>query len=94
MGEKEFDQVGVLIIATICLLVGIVLGYLFWGLNPVEYDEDCLDTLANEICIEEGYESGVDLRLEDNEYECKENIRKKGFDDFLWLEGEKESCIK
>ena len=99
MSKKEYTQsdatsflfagfaVGVLMVA---LIIAIIDNY-----NPVEYNKDCLDNLANEICIEEGYAgSGEDPFISANDFHCYENNRQPynahGFD---YLEGEKDKCL-
>ena len=80
-----------LIILTFALGFGLFLGWLIWGIDKPQYDSDCLDELANKICIEEGY-SLSDWRNE-RFFSCKVDERYAETMSMKWLEGEKEQCL-
>ena len=91
------DMVACFIITfLIALCTGGILGCMGVGCGGSDYDEDCLDRLANEICIEEGYAGGqVDSvwgKTAKNDIGCY--LHKRGQDIIMldWLEGEKETC--
>lgn len=101
MSKKEYEGIyfgQVIIIAVFCIFAGFVVGYIYAAAPSIEHDSDCLDKLANDICIEEGYESGVIdsfwKRTIKNDIACRPNKREKDLIILDWLEGEKELCIK
>lgn len=76
------------------IVLGVIIGWCIFSIeaNKIEYDQDCLDKLANRICIEEGYANGHTFFSFSYDFECREN-RETNSKFFKWLEGEKESCI-
>lgn len=83
-------------ILTVVFAFGITIGWFLWGINKPQYDTDCLDELANKICIEEGYESGTDGNHNDigDTFLCYQSKRSHTHENLKWIEGEKEQCIK
>ena len=95
MTEKKYDGLSMIGIFLLGILLGLVIMGLVWAsLSQKEYDQDCLDNLANKICIEEGYERGEDVRTWGNEFICYPVSRKSTKEILNWLEGEKETCKK
>lgn len=95
--REETPNGAVLFVMVYLFAFGVSTGWMIWGFSDTpEYDQDCLDKLANEICIEHNifYGYGEDKNINDNFMNCYLTERSLYNHKIKWLEGEKESCIK
>ena len=92
--QDDGVEIGVLTLVLTFFALGVLLGWITWGIDRPQYDTDCLDELANKICIEEGYYSGKAYSGKTYDMFCFEKRKSTSDVGFNWLEGEKEQCLK